>query len=1288
MHFKSLRLTGFKSFVDPTELAIEPGLTGIVGPNGCGKSNLVEALKWVMGETSAKQMRGSEMEDVIFGGTGQRPARNIAEVTLRLDNRNRVAPAAFNDTDELEVIRRIERGHGSLYKVNARETRARDVQTMFADAASGSRSTAMVSQGRIGALINAKPADRRLVIDEAAGITGLFARRHEAELRLKAAEANLLRVQDVLVALDEQHRQLKRQARQASRYRNLSDHIRRADAVVLALRLAAAEKELAEAQERLREAEVTVTDLTRLAGLAATAQAEAANGLPPLRMEEASAAAALQRLRVAAEALADEAERIELAREEGRTRLTQIESDASREGERRGDADKALTELGGERERLAAEQVGEEQRQAEADAARDAAHQATVQADAELDRLTRQIAEDEAVLQSLQREIAGFNERLAQLARRRDEAEAQRAEVARELSTLPALAAVQAEVDAALAALEETRATSTAALEQARTADRAAVEAARNSQAEAAAATRQAQAAAAETVRATQGEWAERVRATMAQADAERQSAEQARAAERLAAENIAAKIADALQKANGRVTRLKAEESGIAAALQSAANSLWPPLIDALTVEPGYEKALGAALGDDLEASYDRGAPIYWQTLPALGGIPALPDGVETLSSRVRAPAELDRALGFIGVVADEDTGQRLQSQLKPGQRLVTHEGAVWRWDGLTVKAGAPTVAATRLSQRNRLIEVRASLDTAQAELSEIEKRHAVARAAVEAARTAEQRVIARVREVGAERVEATRREERQAIEAAKTAERETVATASAREREVVAEAATAERTAHETAREADRSARLAIAEHESTLAKARAHHADVARQTAALTSRQTTLADALSQIVAEHTDIERHRTFREARRSAIADPAIDREAATALRVRLADLRAELVTRQTARDVLARDAELRRGRLQQIDTDSQGWRIRLETAERQLAELGERRQVVVAQLEELDAKPAAIAEQRAALSGQIDEAEEKRRIAAARLADGESRQIAADKALKQVEHDLGEARESRVRREGLVEQATHNREATVARIEERLRISPEAVLQAAEAASLEELPDIESAEKRLERLVNERETMGAVNLRAEEEAAELDRQIVAMTSERDDLTAAIGRLRQGIASLNREGRERFLAAFEKVNAHFQELFTKLFGGGRAELRLTESEDPLEAGLEIAASPPGKKLQVMSLLSGGEQALTALSLLFAVFLTNPAPICVLDEVDAPLDDANVERFCDLVHEIAGHSDTRFLIITHHRVTMAKMNRLYGVTMAERGVSSLVSVDLEQADRIINEAVAA
>jgi len=372
----------------------------------------------------------------------------------------------------------------------------------------------------------------------------------------------------------------------------------------------------------------------------------------------------------------------------------------------------------------------------------------------------------------------------------------------------------------------------------------------------------------------------------------------------------------------------------------------------------------------------------------------------------------------------------------------------------------------------------------------------------------------------------------------------------------------------------------------------------------------------------------------------------------------------------------------MRLERLGQIAQDHGGWSKRLAEAEGQIVELDQRREQIAQSIEELAAKPAEIEAKRMALGDEIAKAEHNRQEAADRLAIGETRLGEADKAMRQAEGELATARESRVRREGLVEQATKDREAVVERIVERLRCEPDGVLALAEVQSLEELPELEKAEHRLERLVHERETMGAVNLRAEEEASELEQQITGMTTERDDLVAAIGRLRQGIQSLNREGRERFLVAFEHVSGHFQQLFTKLFGGGKAELRLTESEDPLEAGLEIHASPPGKKLQVMSLLSGGEQALTAISLLFAVFMTNPAPICVLDEVDAPLDYLNVERFCSLVKEIAGRTDTRFMVITHHRVTMARMDRLYGVTMAEQGVSQLVSVNLQEADRLV------
>ncbi len=1216
VQFDKLRLSGFKSFVDPTELAIEPGMTGIVGPNGCGKSNLVEALKWVMGETSAKQMRGSEMEDVIFAGAGTRPARNIAEVMLSLDNKTRTAPAMVNDTDQLDVVRRIERGHGSAYSVNGREIRARDVQTLFADAATGSRSTALVSQGRIGTLINAKPADRRMVIDEAAGITGLYARRHEAELRLRAAEQNLARVQDVLVALEEQHKGLKRQARQASRYRNLSDHIRRAEASVLALKLANAERELAESGERLKEAEAQVADLTRLVGLATTAQAEAATALPPLRNDEAAAAAALQRLRVAHDALTAEAERVAAAQLEAETRLQQTEQDLAREQGRKGDAEKAIAELDAQRTRLEEDQVGEEDRAEAAQEARDTAQAETGTAESELDQLTRQIAADEALRQSVGRELSELQDRLRRLTVRRNEVAAQQQQIENELASLPALPEVEQALEAARVALEEARYQGQDAIEAAREAERYESEAAR---------------------------------AAVAKAEAERLDMERARAAERQAAEASHTAAVETLQKTNARLTKLRAEEAGVAAALKSAADSLWPPLLDALTVEPGFEKALGAAFGDELEASSDRGAPVHWLPLEPLADAPALPEGVTPLGAHVQTLPELARRLAFIGIVADDATGAALQAGLKPGQQLVSREGAVWRWDGYTMRAGAPSTAAVRLSQRNRLAEIRLQIDGVVAE------------------QTAEQA------RVDAEKIW---------LAAARDAEKTCVEQARAHERQIAEASRRKAQEAGEATRAAERASQSAISAAERNAAQARDRHVEVARRTDQLRTRLNGIEQLRAEVTGDIADVEMRRTFREARLSSISDGQADRVEAGQLRARIAELRAALVEAEAQCSRLARESAMRVERLGQIERDRDGWAKRLEDADSQIVELDARREQTAAAIAELSAKPEEIEAKRETLADEIEKAEANRQEAADRLAIGETRLGEADKALRQAETEMGQARESRVRREGLMEQATKDREAVVERIVERLRCEPEGVLALAEVQTLDELPELDKAEHKLERLVHERETMGAVNLRAEEEANELEQQITGMTTERDDLVAAIGRLRQGIQSLNREGRERFLAAFEKVSGHFQQLFTKLFGGGKAELRLTESEDPLEAGLEIHASPPGKKLQVMSLLSGGEQALTALSLLFAVFMTNPAPICVLDEVDAPLDDLNVERFCGLVNDIAGRTDTRFLVVTHHRVTMARMDRLYGVTMAEQGVSQLVSVNLQEADRLV------
>ncbi len=1146
VQFTKLRVSGFKSFVDATELAIEPGVTGVVGPNGCGKSNLVEALRWAMGETSAKRMRGSEMDDVIFAGSANRPSRNVADVTIVLDNSQRKAPAMFNEFDEIEVVRRIERGSGSLYRVNGKEVRARDVQLLFADAATGAHSTALVSQGRIGAIINAKPADRRHLLEEAAGITGLHSRRHEAELRLRAAETNLERLDDVIATLESQLQGLKKQARQATRYRNVAEQIRRSEAIVLHLEGTEAKAGLARTEGAFGEAEQIVAEATQATAARSTEQAEAAAALPGLREAEAEAAAALQRLKVDRDALDREEAQATEGKARAEERLAQLLGDKSRAEALAGDAEAAQQRLDQERAGLAAAAEGEGEAIAAADNERAEAAARSERQEQALAAVTRKIAEDEARANALTRRIEELSQRLQRLRQQREEARGQRETLQRET-------VAEADLEAAAAAL--------AAAEQRLSQQRA---------------------ASSESSEAT--------------AEARRREAESR----------------GRLHEQEAVQAKLEAEIAALTALLEPAEADMWPPVVDAVTVTPGYEAALGAALGDDLTVSADEAAPVHWQALAPLAAAPALPMGAEPLSAVVRGPAALDRRLGQIGVVADRETGRRLQAQLQPGQRLVTRDGDLWRWDGFTARAEAPTAAAQRMAQRNRVAELRSDLEGVERETARAAADHGELEAAVE---------------------------------------------------EAVA---------------AERAARAAEAEAFEAVSTARRQHGDLAQRAAAVATRLAALDESLARLGGDVEENEATLAAAREEQAALPDLNLAHQQADELREELAAARAALVERQARLDQLRREAEARGRRLADIETERQSWARRAAEAKTHLAELEERRAATEAEIERLAAVPLALAERRAALAELIDEAEARRRQAADALAEGETRLGEADRALKAAEARLTNARENRIRAEGAVSQARQTLDTVVARVREKLDCALENVLEVAEIEAGQELPPREEVEAKLARLVRERENMGAVNLRAEVEARELDEQIVGMQSERADLVNAIARLRQGIAGLNREGRERLLAAFEAVNTHFQELFVRLFGGGRAHLKLTESEDPLAAGLEIMASPPGKRLQVMSLLSGGEQALTALALLFGVFLTNPAPICVLDEVDAPLDDANVDRFCSLVDELTKSTGTRFLIITHHRMTMARVHRLYGVTMAERGISQLVSVDLESA----------
>ncbi|MGR3463414.1 chromosome segregation SMC family protein [Limimaricola sp.] len=1150
MRFSRLRLNGFKSFVDPTDLVIDDGLTGVVGPNGCGKSNLLEALRWVMGENRPTAMRGGGMEDVIFAGAATRPARNHAEVTLSIDNAERLAPAAFNDADALEIVRRITRDLGSAYRLNGKDVRARDVQMLFADASTGSQSPALVRQGQIAELINAKPTSRRRILEEAAGISGLYQRRHEAELKLRGAEQNLARVDDVVEQQAAQLATLARQARTAARYREIGEALRGAEGLLLWLRWNAAETMRSAAEEELREMAQAAARADGLAAKSVETRAACEAALPPLREEATVANAVLNRQEAERDRLLDQEKRARGAIRALGARIEQLDRDMEREGVLDRDAGETMRALEAEADELAQAGQGHEARLAQIEETAREAGEILSEAERAQGQRTEDTARLAARHQSAQRLVAEAKKRIASSAEAAEQAKAQ--------------------LDAAHAASA----------------------AAETSLTEAARADTQARAS------------AEAAEADLAQAETARAEAQGAEADARAIRSSV-----------EGEAKALRAEVAGLARLVERS-DDTGRQLIDLLKVEPGFEKALGAALGDDLKAPLveARGAT-GWAELPGYDADQPLPEGAAPLASAVAAPGLLGRRIAQVGVVA-RDQGAALQARLAPGQRLVSREGDLWRWDGYRAGAeDAPSAAALRLEQVNRLAALREELEVIEAKLADLAQAHAEAAATLERAREAETRARAARRAAEAALSEAARGLSRAEGEKGRAQTRR--------------EAATEAMDRHEAE---GRTGREALVEAEAA-------------------SRD------LDDLDAARDAVEQGRQLVEA------------------------ARITMITRRSEADELRRNGEARARRTETVARELDGWRQRAETARGRVGELTARREETEAELERARSRPEAIFAERRTLDAGISEAEARRDAATEALRAAEGALSDAQAAERAAERAASEARERRAASEARAEAARAAVTQAAERIGEVLETTPEALFEALDIGALA-LPPTDEVEARVAKLKRQRDGLGSVNLRAEEDAAAIREEHDGLVGEKADLEEAIRTLRTGIGSLNREGRERLLAAFTQVNENFGTLFTHLFGGGEARLTLVESDDPLEAGLEILCQPPGKKLSVLSLLSGGEQTLTALALIFAVFLANPAPICVLDEVDAPLDDANVTRFCDLLDEMARRTDTRFLIITHHAVTMARMDRLYGVTMGEQGVSQLVSVDLRRAEQMV------
>ena len=1134
MRIKKLKLVGFKSFVEPAELRIESGLTGIVGPNGCGKSNLLEAIRWVMGESSAKSMRGAGMEDVIFAGTASRPPRDFAEVTILAE---RDDGSAEGDTDEeLEVTRRIERGAGSAYRSNGRDVRAKDVALIFADAATGAHSPALVSQGRIGAIISAKPQERRQMLEEAAGISGLHVRRKDAEQKLRAAESNLARLATILADMEARASQLRRQAKQAERYRTLTKDILQAEARLIFVRWREAKAAADVARADADIAAKAVEDAAVAQRVLTEKQQEAVRQLADARALAMTARDAASDLSNKLVQLTGEYERIIQRQSDLAAQAARMADDGAREGKLTHDAADALARLQAESVKLADEiKAQEEERPALLRTAENAERQAR-ESEIALANASAEQARADAELRVADAALAAAATRVQRAAQ--------------------VCARIHAERDAL--------------------GDEAAY-AASKSQADADVQKLQAQ----------------------LQADSHaHDTAEAQRVA--LISDRDVAQVAIASAKAE--LAALLTEQSALQRSLTKGEGD---KAIDRISVKPGYERALAAALGDDADARIGGETGRRW-----LGGAAAFGKVADSaLIHFVDAPAELSARLSMVRV-AETDNGQALA----PGERLVTLAGRLRRWDGFATDGDGATIAE-QLVRANRLAELETLIAPAQAALDAQAQSLSQMADKIDAAQD-------RVRTAAAARV-ATEGQLRQALRAVDQAE-------DALARLKSAKAALGDR--------------MAAAEQDLAEAQAERKATEAARQSLPDGSHH---ADVVQNLTAAH----------EATRNLLARNQAD---LSALEQRIAQSRERRAVAM---------AEIR------------SWQDRAGEAERRIAEMNKRSADIATEQAELSGRPEMLARDIATL--QADKAQ-----LAEKLIGLQNAETAHETALRALESELSAAAEqlsvAREARAGAEARAENQelRRVEMGRISGERFECPPPVLPEKLNFDEDAMDDAGMESSRLDRLQNERERIGPVNLIAADELAELEMQQGSGLAESEELTLAINRLRGSIGSLNREGRARLLTAFEAVDGHFRRLFSTLFNGGQAHLALIDSDDPLEAGLEIFAQPPGKKLQSLTLLSGGEQALTAVALIFGLFLTNPAPICVLDEVDAPLDDANIERFCDLLDAMTQETETRYLIVTHNAVTMSRMHRLFGVTMVEQGISRLVSVDLGGAEQLL------
>ena len=1139
MKFKSIRISGFKSFLESTEIPIDNGLTGIVGPNGCGKSNIVEAMKWVMGENSARQMRGDGMDDIIFSGTNERPARNFAEVSIKLDNTEKKAPSNFNQFDEIEISRKIEREKGSIYRVNGKQVRSRDIQLIFADNGTGARSSGIVSQGRISQIIDSSPENRRVILEEAANIKGLHSRRHEAELKLNGATDNLSRLLDIEQTYNEQLVELEKQARKASRYRSVGERLRKAESTLFIKLLNSSEtdlknfkNELEIATDRVNQAQLDVSKNTK-------SKLVAFDKIPELKKIEAEKAAFLQSLNINKIRLEEEKSSANKTLDNIFNQISQIEIDIEREEEIKEDSKKSLLNLEDEEKKLKTESKAFEGKIDQAISLVKELKKKSDEADQDLSSINSKIYSINSNKENIEKRITDLKEKI-----KKSEFQIPQFNILEEEKSFKEN---KAKIIKGRKLLEEKN----------------------------------------KLLLTKKNEYE--------------------------AIKKILNDLNKAKTEADYKVNITKAELNSLSSLLGHDTSSK-ETLENSIDSFASLEKSIGSILGETLLAPVlsnldtPKNTPFWRKNLRGVIET-KLPDGVKPIIKNIKNNSILDLALLGVGIVDNEEIAFKLQDKLSFGQALTTVEGGLWRWDGFV----QPPQVQNSYSERLQNI---AKLRSLEKEFPNLENRQKSIQSNIDKNESYINVIEKNILELESQIYDLI--EANNNLNLLNTKIESKIG-----------------------------SSKILVKEHQNII--------DLSNKELNLLNKELINSSNLPLLLTEELKIRN----------------------------IADQCRNSLTDAMAAEQQVRNHESYQSRnLLQIKNQKNNWKKREDEAIARLLTLQNRQKSLSEEKQKLMNLPDNFKKREDELNLEINKALQLRNKAADNLVEAETNLNELEKLEKLSEQNMSSLREEMIKIEAKLNLSKSQVKNIEERVWEKLRINTDQLYEIANLDKNDEIDiSIDALEKTVHRLINERDSIGAVNLRAEEEMKEMRDKIKTMSDERIDLEQAIDKLKTGIFELNKEGRQRLKESFEEVNKNFKNLFQKLFGGGNAELKLIGNEDPLHAGLEVLASPPGKKMQLLSLLSGGEQALTAISLIFSVFLCNPAPICILDEVDAPLDDSNVGRFCNLLEKIVEETDTYFMVVTHHRLTMAKMDRLFGVTMEQKGISRLVAVNLEQANRI-------